>query len=72
MLLIDLLTQKGLIISTSQARRLIFQEAVLVNGNVNHDIFAKVKPGDVVKVGKRLEIIVPTATPEQESQEHGN
>ena len=55
MLLVDIINDSGLLPSKSEARRMIKQSAVRIDGDVIHEINLKLLPGDtrILKVGKR-------------------
>jgi len=55
MLLVNIIHDSGLLPSKSEARRMIKQSAVRIDGDVIHDINLQLMPGDtrILKVGKR-------------------
>ena len=55
MLLVDIIHDSGLLPSKSEARRMIKQSAVRIDGDVIHEINLQLMPGDtrILKVGKR-------------------
>ena len=55
MLLVNIIHDSGLLPSKSEARRMIKQSAVRIDGDVIHEINLKLMPGDtrILKVGKR-------------------
>lgn len=66
MRLIDLLKAHGLIVSTSDARRLATLGAVTVNGkpvDVRDAAGMEVEAGDVVRVGKRSVAVIEDPMP---------
>lgn len=57
--LVDILTNSGLCVSKADAKRLIEQGGVIINGEVQTDMRAEIdfKKGDVIKIGKLKEYI---------------
>jgi len=59
MILKEFITKNGSVFSIGQARRLADMEAITVNGEPEKNLHRELKPGDVVQIGKREQMLVP-------------
>lgn len=55
---VDALVNAKVVISKSEARRMIAMNAVSLNGEKVADLLADTVPGDTIKAGKRTEFVV--------------
>ena len=58
MRLVKTMAEEGLVVSCSQARRVICQGGVKVNDVTISDLDAEVKPGDTIQLGKRRSVTI--------------